>query len=324
MTELQQISRPISAELQHFSALFDQALSHEDDLTGKILEHVRARKGKMMRPILVLLCAREFGIVNDNTYKMGLSLEIFHNASLLHDDVVDESDERRGMKSVNAKFGNKLAVLIGDYMLSVALEQAVKTEKILVVKRISQLGESLSEGEVRQQANIRDKVISEEAYYDVIRNKTAELFSACSEFGAMSVDAPQADVIKARRLGEIIGMCFQIKDDIFDYYDNTGIGKPTGNDMLEGKLTLPAIHVLKTAPEAHYVEIAQRVKDRNVSAGEIAELVEYVKNNGGIAYAYSVIDTFKQEAYKILDSYKNEEIKAALRAYVDFVVMRNK
>lgn len=324
MTELQQISRPISAELQHFSALFDRALSHEDDLTGKILEHVRARKGKMMRPILVLLCAREFGTVNDNTYKMALSLEIFHNASLLHDDVVDESDERRGMKSVNAKFGNKLAVLIGDYMLSVALEQAVKTGKIPVVKRISQLGESLSEGEVRQQANIRDKVISEEAYYDVIRNKTAELFSACSEFGAMSVVAPQADVVKARRLGEIIGMCFQIKDDIFDYYDNAGIGKPTGNDMLEGKLTLPAIHVLKNSPEAHYVEIAQKVKDRNVSAEEIAELVEYVKNNGGIAYAYSVIDTFKQEAYKILDSYKNEEIKAALKAYVDFVVMRNK
>lgn len=304
--------------------MFDQSLSHEDDLTGKILEHVRARKGKMMRPILVMLTAREFGPVNDNTYKMALALEIFHNASLLHDDVVDESDERRGMKSVNAKFGNKLAVLIGDYMLSVALEQAVKTGKIPVVRRISQLGESLSEGEVRQQANIRDKVISEEAYYEVIRNKTAELFSACSEFGAMSVDAPQAEVRKARRLGEIIGMCFQIKDDIFDYYDSAGIGKPTGNDMLEGKLTLPAIHVLKTSPEPHYVEIAQRVKNRNVSAGEIAELVEYVKKNGGIVYAYSVIDTFKREAYRILDSYGNEEVKAALKAYVDFVVMRNK
>lgn len=324
MTELQQISKPISAELQHFSALFDQALSHEDDLTGKILEHVRARKGKMMRPILVLLTAREFGPINDNTYKMALSLEIFHNASLLHDDVVDESDERRGMKSVNAKFGNKLAVLIGDYILSVALEQAVKTGKMPVVRRISQLGESLSEGEVRQQANIRDKVISEEAYYEVIRNKTAELFSACSEFGAMSVDAPQAEVRKARRLGEIIGMCFQIKDDIFDYYDSAGIGKPTGNDMLEGKLTLPAIHVLKTAPEPHYVEIAQKVKDRNVSAGEIAELVEYVKKNGGIVYAYNVIETFRREAYRILDSYRNEEIKASLKAYVDFVVMRDK
>lgn len=324
MTELQQISKPISAELQHFSALFDQALSHEDDLTGKILEHVRARKGKMMRPILVLLSAREFGPINDNTYKMALSLEIFHNASLLHDDVVDESDERRGMKSVNAKFGNKLAVLIGDYILSVALEQAVKTGKMPVVRRISQLGESLSEGEVRQQANIRDKVISEEAYYEVIRNKTAELFSACSEFGAMSVDAPQAEVRKARRLGEIIGMCFQIKDDIFDYYDSAGIGKPTGNDMLEGKLTLPAIHVLKTAPEPHYVEIAQKVKDRNVSAGEIAELVEYVKKNGGIVYAYNVIETFRREAYRILDSYRNEEIKASLKAYVDFVVMRDK
>lgn len=324
MTELQQISKPISAELQHFSALFDQALSHEDDLTGKILEHVRARKGKMMRPILVLLTAREFGPINDNTYKMALSLEIFHNASLLHDDVVDESDERRGMKSVNAKFGNKLAVLIGDYILSVALEQAVKTGKMPVVRRISQLGESLSEGEVRQQANIRDKVISEEAYYEVIRNKTAELFSACSEFGAMSVDAPQAEVRKARRLGEIIGMCFQIKDDIFDYYDSAGIGKPTGNDMLEGKLTLPAIHVLKTAPESHYVEIAQKVKDRNVSAAEIAELVEYVKKNGGIVYAYNVIETFRREAYRILDSYRNEEIKASLKAYVDFVVMRDK
>lgn len=324
MAELHQIYFPIEKELSQCVELYDKVLSHEDDLLGTILEHVRSRKGKMMRPILVLLTAKEFAPVNEVTYNVALALELFHNASLLHDDVVDESDERRGLKSVNAKFGNKLAVLVGDYLLSLALQQSVKTGKMPIVNRISELGILLSEGEVKQQANIRNKVVSEEAYYEVIRNKTAELFSACGELGAFSVGASADNVKKAKRLGEIIGMCFQIRDDIFDYYDNTKIGKPTGNDMLEGKLTLPAVFVLNNSDNAHYHDIARKVKEGSATADEISGFIEFIKANGGISYAYEVMDKFRSEAYDILESYRNETVKNAIRGYVDFVVSRDK
>ena len=310
MAELHQISFPIEKELSQCVELYDKVLSHEDDLLGTILEHVRSRKGKMMRPILVLLTAKEFAPVNEVTYNVALALELFHNASLLHDDVVDESDERRGLKSVNAKFGNKLAVLVGDYLLSLALQQSVKTGKMPIVNRISELGILLSEGEVKQQANIR--------------NKTAELFSAFGELGAFSVGASADSVKEAKRLGEIMGMCFQIRDDIFDYYDNTKIGKPTGNDMLEGKLTLPAVFVLNNSDNAHYHDIARKVKEGSATADEISDFIEFIKANGGISYAYEVMDKFRSEAYDILESYRNETVKNAIRGYVDFVVSRDK
>ncbi len=324
MAYLHQISSPIEKELINCVELYDNVLSHNDDLLGTILEHVRSRKGKMMRPILVLLSAKEFSEVNEVTYNVALALELFHNASLLHDDVVDESNERRGLKSVNAKFGNKLAVLVGDYLLSMALKQSVNTGKMTIVNRISELGILLSEGEVKQQANIRNKVVSEEAYYDVIRNKTAELFSACGELGAYSVGAGKEEVACAKRLGEIIGMCFQIRDDIFDYYDNSNIGKPTGNDMLEGKLTLPAIYALNSTDNALYHEIANKVKNGTATHDEISNFIEFIKDNGGISYAYQVIDKYREEAYGILSSYKNAMVRDALRSYVDFVVNREK
>ncbi len=324
MAELQTISSPIEKELSKCVELYDKVLGHEDDLLGTILEHVRSRKGKMMRPILVLLSAKEFAPVNEVTYNVALALELFHNASLLHDDVVDESDERRGLKSVNAKFGNKLAVLVGDYLLSMALKQSVETGRMPIVNRISELGILLSEGEVKQQANIRNKIVSEEAYYEVIRNKTAELFSACGELGAFSVGASDEDVRKTKRLGEIIGMCFQIRDDIFDYYDNTKIGKPTGNDMLEGKLTLPAIYVLKNSDNELYHNIANKVKEGSATPDEISDFIGYIKENGGMSYAYKVMDNYREEAYNILASFKNETVRNALRNYVDFVVSRDK
>lgn len=324
MTELKRISFPIEKELCECVKLYEKVLSHSDDLLGSILEHVRARRGKMMRPILVMLCAKEFAEVNETTYNVALALEIFHNASLLHDDVVDESNERRGHKSVNAKFGNKLAVLVGDYLLSLALKKSVDTGRMRIVNRISELGILLSEGEVKQQQNIRNHFVSEQSYYDVIKNKTAELFSACGELGAFSVGAPDVAVENAKRLGEIIGMCFQIRDDIFDYYDNSNIGKPTGNDMLEGKLTLPAIYSLNNTNNAEYHNIASKVKTGEASAEEIHRLVEYVKQSGGIAYAYDVIDKFRAEANDILETYHNAEVRDALHAYVNFVVTREK
>lgn len=322
MVQLHQISAPVSGELSHFAELYDCALQHDDDLLGSILEHVRSRRGKMMRPILVLLAAREYAEVSDVTYNVALALELFHNASLLHDDVVDESNERRGVQSVNSKFGNKLAVLVGDYLLSMALKFSVNTGKNVVVERISDLGITLSKGEVKQQANIRSKEISEADYYEVIRHKTATLFSACGELGAESVDAPAEYVAQAKRLGEIIGMCFQIRDDIFDYYDNPRIGKPTGNDMYEGKLTLPAIHALNSRNDAHFNALAAKVKEGSASADEISELVRFTKEAGGIEYAYSVMDNYRSEAMGIISQMGNADVRRAAEDYIDFVIQR--
>lgn len=322
MIQLHQISAPVSRELSHFAELYDNALRHDDDLLGHILEHVRSRRGKMMRPILVLLAAREYAEVSDVTYDVALALELFHNASLLHDDVVDESDERRGVQSVNSKFGNKLAVLVGDYLLSLALKFSVKTGKNVVVERISDLGITLSKGEVKQQANIRSKAISEADYYEVIRHKTATLFSACGELGAESVDAPAEYVAQAKRLGEIIGMCFQIRDDIFDYYDNPRIGKPTGNDMYEGKLTLPAIYALNSRNDAHFNDLAAKVKEGSASAEEISELVNFTKYAGGIEYAYGVMEKYRSEAMEIISRMSNAEVRRAAGDYIDFVIQR--
>lgn len=324
MPGLDQIILPVKEQFIRTSALYDDVLSHEDDLLGTILSHVRARKGKMMRPILVLLSAKEAGDINEVTYDVALALELFHNASLLHDDVVDESDERRGKRSVNSKYGNKLAVLVGDYVLSLALQRSVETGKMKIIRRISDLGILLSEGEVNQQASIRRKEISESDYYKVIRHKTAELFAASGELGAYSAGASPEKVETAKRLGEIIGMCFQIRDDIFDYYDDSAIGKPTGNDMTEGKLTLPAIYALNSTGNPEMYEIANKVKDGSASTLEIASLVDFTKTHGGIEYAYSVMDKYREEANTILSSWTDPEVRDSLVSYINFVIGRDR
>lgn len=321
--DIRQIKLPIDSEFGRFVDYYDRSMKHENDLLGKILEYVRSRRGKMMRPMLVLLSAKEWSAVNESTFRVALSLELFHNASLLHDDVVDESDERRGQKSVNSMFDNKLAVLVGDFLLANALKYAEETGNMAIVSRIAELGLLLSEGEVKQQDIIRNETISEKEYYEVIKHKTAELFSACGELGAMSVGADAEYVKRARRLGEIIGMCFQIKDDIFDYYDNSKIGKPTGNDMHEGKLTLPAIYALKNNPVDKFVSIAKKVKEGKASSEEITDLVDFVKLSGGIEYACSVMDKYRTEAKSILSTFNNADIRDALLNYVDFVTNRD-
>ena len=304
MVTLEQLYEPISRELKVYREKFEAALQHEDDLLGQVLGHVRRRNGKMMRPVLVLLVAREFGTVGEAAYRSAITLELLHTASLLHDDVVDESNERRGQSSVNAVYDNKIAVLVGDYILSTSLEQATLTDSMRIVRRISSLGKLLSDGEVKQIANIKNRAISEQSYYDVIRHKTAELFAACAELGAVSSQADESEISDAHRLGEIIGMCFQIRDDIFDYFEGSEIGKPTGNDMREGKLTLPAIHVLKTTGDKRMLDIAAKVKD------------------GGIEYAEQVMDRFRNEAREIVSRYSNKAVRDALMAYIDFVVER--
>ena len=323
MDKLTAIRRPVEQELTAYKELFDAALAHEDDFLGQALDYVRRRQGKMMRPLLVVLMAKELGKVSVNSLRSAVTLELLHTASLVHDDVVDESGERRGQRSVNAVYDNKVAVLVGDYLLSTSLLQAAQTSNIHVVEIISRLGGTLAEGEVYQLANIRKEHISEEAYFHIIYHKTAALFAACAELGAISAGGNADYVARAKRFGELVGLCFQIRDDIFDYYEDSKIGKPTGNDMLEGKLTLPVIYAIQHADNERVTQLAARVKSGEASAAEIAELVDYTKSHGGIEYAERRMRELHNEALQLLDAWQNAEVRESLRGYIDFVVDRD-
>lgn len=322
MDKLSAIRQSVAQELTEYQKLFADALTHEDDFLGQALAYVRGRHGKMMRPVLVLLVAKEKGNVDTQTLRAAVTLELLHTASLVHDDVVDESSERRGQRSVNAVYDNKVAVLVGDYLLSASLLQAAKTQNIRVVELISKLGGQLSEGEIKQLANIRNEEITEEAYFTIIKHKTAALFAACAELGAISCGADEDYVKKARRFGEIVGLCFQIRDDIFDYYENSEIGKPTGNDMREGKITLPAIYAINNASRDDVKLWAKKVKAGTASTSEIQSLVEYSKVSGGIAYAEQRMAELHDEALQLLSEWKNATVKEALHHYIDYVMER--
>lgn len=324
MDYLSIIKHPIEAELADFVSLFNQSLSHEDGLLGSALEHIRKRAGKRMRPILILLMARNFGQITDVTQNAAVGLELLHTASLVHDDVVDESEERRGQASVNATYDNKVAVLVGDYILSTALLCVARTHSEQIVTYLAELGRTLSDGEILQLSNIGRKDISEDVYYDVIKQKTAALFEACAGIGALSSGASEEDVMAAMQFGQNLGIIFQIRDDIFDYYDSKEIGKPTGNDMAEGKLTLPVIHAVNNGGDEDMKRLALKVKDHSVTAEEIASLVDYTKRMGGIEYAEKRMWEFHAEAQRFLDErVGQQEIKEALQAYLDFVIKRN-
>lgn len=324
MDYLSIIKHPIEAELADFVSLFNQSLSHEDGLLGSALEHIRKRAGKRMRPILILLMARNFGQITDVTQNAAVGLELLHTASLVHDDVVDESEERRGQASVNATYDNKVAVLVGDYILSTALLCVARTHSEQIVTYLAELGRTLSDGEILQLSNIGRKDISEDVYYDVIKQKTAALFEACAGIGALSSGASEEDVMAAKQFGQNLGIIFQIRDDIFDYYDSKEIGKPTGNDMAEGKLTLPVIHAVNNGGDDDMKRLALKVKDHSVTAEEIASLVDYTKRMGGIEYAEKRMWEFHAEAQRFLDErVGQQEIKEALQAYLDFVIKRN-
>ena len=324
MDKLQQIKLPIDKEFEEFRRLFDSSLQSSNSLLSEVLSYIKQRNGKMMRPILALLIAKLFGEINDSTLHAALSLELLHTASLVHDDVVDESDKRRGQSSVNAIYNNKVSVLVGDYMLATSLKHSAMTREITIVDLVACLGQNLSEGEIIQLANINASEFSEEVYYDVIRKKTAALFTASAEAGAISVHASDEMVKNARLFGEMIGIAFQIKDDIFDYSESKEIGKPTGNDMVEGKLTLPALHVLNTVKDKTAEEIAVKIKNGEATPGEIAHLIEFTKQNGGIEYASQVMYDYKEKALSLLASLPDTEVKAALAGYLDYVVEREK
>ena len=325
MDYLKKIKQPIETDLSDFIEMFNESLSHTDGMLAQVLEHIRKRAGKRMRPMLILLMAKNYGCVSEVTQHSGVGLELLHTASLVHDDVVDESTERRGQASVNATYNNKVAVLVGDYLLSTALLHVSLTDNQQIVQYLAELGRTLAKGEILQLSNISNTNISEDIYYQVIKQKTAALFEACCAIGALSAGADADEIEAAKLFGQNLGIAFQIRDDIVDYYDSQEIGKPTGNDMAEGKLTLPVIHALNATGNEEMIALARKVTEGSVNSDEIARLVEFTKNNGGIEYAEERMEYFRQLCIDFIDkSVVKTDVKEALLAYVDFVIQRKK
>ena len=324
MDFLSTIKQPIESDLKEFIALFEQSLTHQDGMLSSALSHIRQRGGKRMRPILMLLMAKNYGTISNITQHSAVGLELLHTASLVHDDVVDESCERRGQASVNATYNNKVAVLVGDYILSTALLHVSYTGNQRIVQELSELGRTLAAGEILQLSNIQNQAISEDVYYQVIQQKTAALFQSCAAIGALSVGATEENVRKAGEFGSNLGIMFQIRDDIFDYFDSKEIGKPTGNDMAEGKLTLPVIYALNNTNFDSMLTLAKKVKAGTINPDEIAVLVEFTKQQGGIEYAEQKMAEFSQLCKNyIVENVKEKAIRDALTAYVEYVVQRN-
>ena len=324
MERLEQIKSPISAEFEVFKQKFDASLQSSNPLLGEVINFIKQRKGKMMRPILTLLMAKLYGEIEDSTYYAAISLELLHTASLVHDDVVDESDKRRGQSSVNAIYDNKVSVLVGDYLLATSLTNAAMTADVQLVELVSRLGQALSEGEIIQLSNTNASDFSEEVYFDVIKKKTAALFSTAAEAGARSVKSSDEMAKNAALFGELIGIAFQIKDDIFDYYKSDELGKPTGNDMREGKLTLPALYVLNTLKDESMMSLALKIRSLEATSEEISHFIDYVKTNGGIDYATEVMVNYRNQALQILPQTTSPQLRDALTAYIDYVIERKK
>ena len=310
--------------MEKYRVLFDSYLEHSDPLLHEVFVQISSRKGKMMRPVLTLLVTKLLGgTVDDKCLHTAATFEYLHTASLVHDDIVDESEQRRGDESVNYSYGNKVAVLVGDYLLSNALLCASKVGDVRLIGIVSKVAQALASGEILQLDNISNQSIDESVYFDIINRKTASLFSACAEAGALIASAGQDIVEMMFQFGHAVGMCFQVRDDIFDYGSNVSIGKPTGNDMKEGKLTLPLIYALNSAGNERMFSLAQKVKRGEVVQEEIDELVHFTRLNGGIDYAAEVMNDFACKAKSILATFPESDVRDSLMLYVDYVIQRN-
>lgn len=320
-----QIREPIEREMELFEKKFHESMSSKVALLNRITYYIVNRKGKQMRPMFVFLTAKMLnqGKVGERTYTGASIIELIHTASLVHDDVVDESYKRRGFFSINALWKNKIAVLVGDYLFSKGLLVSLERGDYDLLQIISDSVKSMSEGELLQIEKARLLDITEEVYYDIIRQKTATLIAACCSMGAASVKPDSEEVEIFKRFGELCGMAFQIKDDLFDY-GTERIGKPTGIDIKEQKMTLPLIYALNTSDADRKRWLIKSIKKHNKDKKRVKEVIAYVKEKGGLEYAVSKMMEFKDEALSILDKYPDSEYKAALTLMVNYVVDRKK
>lgn len=324
MNTLDTIKKTIETELKQFNVFLEDSLKSSTPLLNKILKYVLKQKGKQIRPLFVLLSAKCHGEINENTYRAAAFIELLHTATLIHDDVVDDSDKRRGMFSLNALWKNKIAVLIGDYLLSKGMLLALQNKDYQMLDTISETVKAMSEGEIYQMEKARRMDITEEDYYDIIERKTASLIASCCTVGALSVGADESQVEKMRKFGTSAGIAFQIKDDIFDYQINNKTGKPAGNDIQEHKMTLPLIHLLKISDKSERRSIIRKIKYHSDEVESRMEIIEKVHQNHCLDYAEEKMNAFVDEALSQLDEIKNEEALASLKALVNYCIKREK
>ena len=325
MKTVSQIKQPIEYEMELFEKKFQLSMYSKVSLLNRITHYVVNRKGKQMRPMFVFLIAKMFnnGDVNDRTYRGASVIELIHTATLVHDDVVDESNKRRGFFSINALWKNKIAVLVGDFLLSKGLLLSIDNSDFDLLKIISTAVREMSEGELLQIEKARKLDITESVYFEIIRKKTATLIAACCEMGSQSVMAPKTEVENMRQFGEYIGMAFQIKDDLFDY-GTQKIGKPTGIDIKEQKMTLPLIHTLNNCSKKEKKWVVNSIKNHNTDKVRVNELIHFVKEKGGLDYAVSKMKEYQNMALAILQKYPDSTYKESLELMVNYVIERKK
>lgn len=318
-----QIIAPVKAEMSEFEDRFRESMKSKAPLLDKVTHYIIKRKGKQMRPLFIFLTAKMLGDISDKTYDAANLVELLHTASLVHDDVVDDANERRGFFSVNALWKNKIAVLVGDYMLSKILLLSIERENPKLLAVVARAVREMSEGELLQIEKARKLDITEEVYYEVIRQKTASLIATCCEAGAISVDALD-QTENMRIFGETVGIAFQLKDDIFDYGEPGNIGKPTGLDIRERKMTLPLIYVLNNSPKEVRKELINIVKRHNENPKKVQRAVKLVIEHGGIDYAHGKMLEFKQKALDLLTDTPDSDSKTALIGLVEYTTNRKK
>lgn len=323
MDQSQIIKDYLHEELGLFDNYLRESIKSDNPRISGIIDYVFKVNGKRLRPMLVLLTAKACGQIIPETYHGAVTVELLHTATLVHDDVIDKSDMRRGRRSVNAVYDNTKAVLVGDYLLSTSLVESVKTKNLEIVRLISELGQSLSEGELVQFSLAEEIIIDETSYFEVIEKKTASLLSASIAIGAITGGASQETIAGFGRLGGILGICFQIRDDIFDYY-KTDVGKPTGNDIREGKVTLPLIYALQNAPDKISDQILQIIRSRDYSDENIEIVLDFAKEYHGVEYAYRKIEELLDEAEAIISELAiDTQIKDLLRLFLVYLNNRD-
>ena len=322
MVTINDIQNNISAELSALNDIIEDTLRSSSPLMQQVVQNFLRAKGKQIRPILVILSGKYFGEVSKPVLYAGAAIELLHNASLIHDDVIDESRERRGLPTINRVWDNHIAVLVGDFFVSGALHCAEFTKDFRVITAMSSLGRALSLGEIEQIDNARSRSVDEETYLNIIRKKTASLFCSCVQVGGFAAGAPEEQLRDLMAYAELLGICFQIKDDIFDYFDNKEVGKPTGNDLREGKMTLPLIYALSKTDAPHHSEMVELSRKDILEPDDIATLIEYAKEQGGIDYAYSRMEQLKQQADEIISRLPHSESLDDFRMIFSYIISR--
>ena len=324
MTNFDEIRDLISSDLERLQKIIKQSLSSNSPLLNKIVDKYLETKGKQIRPIIVVLSAKFFGAeVSDGVLCGAASVELLHNASLIHDDVIDETKQRRGHDTINNTWDNHIAVLVGDFFVSNALACAIRTNDFRVISTISELGKELSTGEIDQIDVAKHHSIDEQTYFSIINKKTASLFQSCVKVGGYSVGASDIDIANLSKFVELLGLSFQIKDDIFDYFKDDAIGKPTGNDFREGKVTLPLIYALSHTESPRHEEMRRLADSDSLTTEQIETLIDFAKAEGGIEYAYATMERLRAEARSILEPYPDNEAKRAFLSLFDYIIKRH-